>query len=195
MNPAKSVSVAECIRHFKQCMADYQRHRVENHGVGRFRYENKPEAVRDPVLPLPSDFVADVELACKHALRFHPVLWRLFSAIWIERRCSPSTVRDKFSKLYRTIECRCGSELLKRIPRVADYFNLTHAQQEQREITAREALEEARKANERGQKLAERQRKLRLAKRNKRRRERYAESKAEEGENESRKLVDERKAA
>ena len=172
------------IYHFECVMREFERKANAKYRVGSFRYDDAPHVERSPVLPMPADFLCDVELACRRVLRAHPFLWALWRGIWSEDRFSKNVVKTKHPKEYRMLSNLCGHELLKVMPHIGSYFELKNALkaaliEENRKAVVMMRSPEARKSQAEAAKLVARREADRLKKRNHRRRERYAERKAE----------------
>jgi hypothetical protein len=179
------------IYHFECVMREFERKANAKYRIGSFMYEDTPHVDRDKVLPMPADFVCDVELACRRVLRTHPFLWALWRSVWCEDQFSTNAVKTKYAKEYRRLANLCGHELLKVMPHLGSYFELKNALkaaliEENRKAVVVMSSPEARMRQADAAKLVARREAHRLKKRNHRRRERYAERKAEASQKQGR---------
>jgi hypothetical protein len=191
----KPVAYFECV------MREFEGKADAKYRIGTFKYEDTPHVERDKVLPMPADFVCDVELACRRVLRAHPFLWELWRGVWSDHRFSTNAVKTKHPKEYRRLANLCGHELLTVMPHLGGYWEMKHALraaliEENRKTVAMMRSPEAQERQAEAAKLAARRETHWLKKRNARRRERYLERKAEAShKKESQKKVVTRKAA
>src|SRR3984893_16729304 len=131
--------------HFEEVMKEFELHSACIRRIGTFRYSLDPTAPRAKVMPLPSDFLCDVELSCKVALAKHPRLWALWRGIFLYEVLDKERMRTKLPKQFNQLSELCGRILCFTIPHIRAYFTATckHKAEMQKDLEASRAAAEA----------------------------------------------------